>query len=223
VSRRGYNEALKQVEDDILFLASMVEDALTRSVKLLKERDFEGSYELIDRDRSIDGRRYAVEAETVTLLATQQPAAGDMRALTAAMFIANELERIADYAKGIARVNLRIGEEPLMKPLVIIPRMAEIAVSMVNRALVAYVRQDIDLAQAIILEDEAVDALYEQFYAELMTLLIQDPSKMRQANLVLMAAHNLERTADRATNICERVIFCVTGQLTDTGWEDDID
>jgi len=223
VSRRGYNEALKQVEDDILFLASMVEDALTRSVILLKERDFEGSYELIDRDRSIDGRRYAVEAETVTLLATQQPAAGDMRALTAAMFIANELERIADYAKGIARVNLRIGDEPLMKPLVIIPRMAEIAASMVNRALVAYVRRDVDLAQAIILEDEAVDVLYEQFYAELMTLIMRDSSKMRQANLLLMAAHNLERTADRATNICERVIYCVTGQLTDTGWEDDID
>ncbi len=222
MSRRSYNAALKQVEDDLLILGNMAENALARSVQLLAERDFEGSHELIEGDRSIDDRRYAIEAKAVTLIATQQPAAGDMRALTAAMFIANELERVADYAKGIAKVNLRIGPEPLMKPLVDIPRMREVAGNMLSRSLQAYVRRDVELARAIIPEDDVVDALYEQIYAELMTLILQDPSKIRQANLLLMAAHNLERTADRATNICERTIFCVTGELVDTGWEEDI-
>ena len=175
---------------------------------------------LIENDRIVDEKRYAIEAATLTLIATQQPMAGDMRALAAALFIANELERIGDYAKGIARQRPhRSG--PLMKPLVDIPRMAAKGQEMLRRALEAFAQRDGDLARAIIPEDDTVDALYDQVYAELMTLVFEDMSKIRQANLLLMAAHNLERAADRATNICERVIYVVTGLLLDTGWEDD--
>lgn len=203
-------------------LGIMAEGALGRSVDLLAQRDFEGTRELIQQDRAIDAKRYAIEAAALTLIATQAPIGRDMRLLAAALFIANELERIADYAKGIGRVNLRIGEEPLIKPLVEIPHMCEKANGMLHASLQAFIKQDAEQAKAVIPLDDEVDALYDQIYAELMTYIMQDPARIRQANLLLMAAHNLERAADRATNVCERVIYCVTGELIDTGWEEDL-
>jgi phosphate transport system protein len=221
MSRKIFDQALGQLQESVLTLGAMAEGAVTRSVELLQKRDFEASRDLIQQDRIIDEKRYAVEADALTLIATQAPLARDMRAIAAGIFIANELERIADYAKGIARVNLRIGDEQLIKPLVDLPRMAALGQKMLKRSLQAYLQCDAEAARAIILEDDAVDALYDQVYAELMTLIMADPSKMRQANLLLMAAHNLERTADRATNVCERVIYVATGELLDAGWEDD--
>jgi len=222
MTRKLFEQSLVELQENILALGDMVVEALGHSVDLLQQRDLEGSRVLIENDRIVDEKRYAIEAATLTLIATQQPMAGDMRALAAALFIANELERIGDYAKGIARVNVRIGPGPLMKPLVDIPRMAAKGQEMLRRALEAFAQRDGDLARAIIPEDDTVDALYDQVYAELMTLVFEDMSKIRQANLLLMAAHHLERAADRATNICERVIYIVTGQLLDTGWEEDV-
>lgn len=222
MTRKLFEQSLIELQNDILGLGEVVEKALARSVSLLQQRDLEGSRVLIEEDRIIDERRYAIEAQALGLIATQQPTAGDMRTLAAALFISNELERIGDYAKGIARVNIRIGPVPLMKPLVDIPRMAAKGGEMLHLALEAYAQRDAALARAIIPQDDAVDALYDQVYAELMTLVFEDLSKIRQANLLLMAAHHLERAADRATNVCERVIYVVTGQLLDTGWEDDV-
>jgi phosphate transport system protein len=221
MSRNLFEQSLAELQANILALGDMVEGALVHSVDLLEQRDLEGSQQLIEGDRVIDEKRYAIEAEALTLIATQAPMATDMRTLAAALFIANELERIGDYAKGIARVNVRIGPGPLIKPLIDIPPMVVVSQDMLHRSLEAYARRDVALARAIIPEDDEVDALYGQIYAELMTLVFEDMSKIRQANLLLMAAHNLERAADRATNICERVIYVVTGQLLDTGWEDD--
>jgi phosphate transport system protein len=221
MSRTLFEQSLVELQENILALGDMVEEALVRSVDLLEQRDLEGAQQLIEGDRVIDEKRYAIEAEALVLIATQAPMAGDMRTLAAALFIANELERIGDYAKGIARVNVRIGPGPLIKPLIDIPRMVVVSQDMLHRSLEAYARRDVALARAIIPEDDVVDALYDQIYAELMTLVFEDMSKIRQANLLLMAAHNLERAADRATNICERVIYVVTGELLDTGWEDD--
>jgi phosphate transport system protein len=221
MSRTLFEQSLAELQDNVLALGDMVERALGHSVDLLEQRDLEGSQQLIERDRVIDEKRYAIEAEALGLIATQAPMAGDMRTLAAALFIANELERIGDYAKGIGRVNVRIGPGTLMKPLIDIPRMVVVSQDMLHRSLEAYARRDVALARAIIPEDDVVDALYDQIYAELMTLVFEDMSKIRQANMLLMAAHNLERAADRATNICERVIYVVTGQLLDTGWEDD--
>lgn len=220
--RTTFDQQLNKLQEDILVLGDRVEKALVISVEALKERDFEASRMVRAEDKTIDAMRYQIEADALALIAMQQPMAGDMRMLAAALFIANELERIGDYAKSLARVNLRIGEEPLMKPLIDIPRMAIQSEMMLNRSLHAFVTRNLDLANAIIQEDQIVDDLYDQVYAELMTLVMQDVSKIRQANLLLMAAHNLERAADRCTNICERVVYCVTGRLTDTGNEDDI-
>jgi phosphate transport system protein len=221
MSRTLFEQSLAALQASILALGHMVEEALVHSVDLLEQRDLEGAQRLIEGDRVIDEKRYAIEAEALVLIATQAPMAGDMRTLAAALFIANELERIGDYAKGIARVNVRIGSDPLMKPLIDIPRMVVVSQDMLHRSLEAYARRDVALARAIIPEDDVVDALYDQIYAKLMTLVFEDMSKIRQANMLLMAAHNLERAADRATNICERVIYVVTGELLDTGWEED--
>ncbi len=220
MNRRLFEQSLVDVQESVLELASLAEKAVIRSVRLLKERDFEAAQELIRQDRCIDEKRYAIEAEVLTLIATQSPLARDMRSLAASLFISNELERIADYGKGIARVNLRIGDEPLIKPLIDIPRMAEAGQEMLREAMQAYVTNDADRARRVIPHDDVVDGLYDQIYAELMTRIIENPGSMRQANLLLMAAHNLERTADRVTNICERVIYAATGQFLETGWHE---
>ncbi len=220
--RTGFDNDLHRLQDDMLKLGTRAEEAIAASVRALSARDFDASQRLVAADREIDALRYRIEADTLTVIALQQPIAGDLRTLAAILFITNELERIGDYGKGIARVNLKIGAETLMKPLVDIPRMAEIAQRMVQDSLRAFVHRNVELAQAVIAMDDQVDSLHDQVYSELLTLLIGDVSRIRQANLLLMAAHNLERAADRATNICERVIYCVTGDLVDMGWEDDV-
>lgn len=220
--RSAFDAALQSLKDDVVVLSDRVEKALLASVDSLKARDFEASKRIVAEDRAIDALRYQIEDRSLMLIATQQPMARDMRTIAAALIIANELERIGDYAKGIARINLKIGEEPLMKPLIDIPHMAEIAQGMVHDAVQAFVTNNLELADAVVARDEQVDYLYDQVYSELLTLLFADVRKIRQANLLLMAAHNLERAADRATNISERVIYCVTGQLVDTGWENDV-
>jgi len=218
--REAFEQELQRLEDEILALGSMVEQAIAESVEVLRRRDMEGSRRLIAQDRQINEKRFAIEGDTLVLIATQQPMAGDLRTLAAVLEIATELERIGDYAKGIAKINLLIGEGPLLKPLVDIPLMAEKARSMLHRALDAFVRQDVALARAIPAEDDQVDALYNQVHRELLTFIMADPRNMDQANYLLWAAHNLERAADRVTNICERVIFTATGDMIEMDVED---
>jgi phosphate transport system protein len=218
--RETFERELQRLEDETLALGSMVENAITDSVGMLKRRDMEGSRRLIAEDRRINEKRYAIEADALALIATQQPMAGDLRTLAAILDIASELERIGDYAKGIAKINLMIGEEPFVKPLIDIPLMAEKARDMLRQALEAFVRRDVDLARAIPLRDDEVDGLYNQVYRELLTYIMADPRCIDQANFLLWAAHNLERAADRVTNICERVIFTVTGEMVEMDVED---
>ena len=170
---------------------------------------------MIERDVDINAKRYAIEEQTLTVIALQQPVARDLRTLAAILEIATELERIGDYAKGIGKINLLIGEQPLLKPLIDVPLMAEKALSMLRRALDAFVRQDVEIAKMIPALDDEVDHLYEQVYRELLTYIIADPSTIEQANYLLWAAHNLERAADRVSNICERILFTVTGELSE--------
>jgi phosphate transport system protein len=170
---------------------------------------------LVADDCTINEGRYSIEADTLALIATQQPAASDLRALAAILEIVTELERIGDYAKGIARINELIGEQALIKPMVDLPRMAEEAQDMLHQALDAFVRRDLELARAIPERDELVDELYKQVYRELISLVIVEPRRIEQSNLLLWAAHNLERAADRVTNICERVVFTITGEMSE--------
>jgi phosphate transport system protein len=220
MTRTHFDEELRQLQDDVLVLGSMVENALTESVEILKRRDMEGSRRLMAEDSKINEKRFAIEADALTLIATQQPVAGDMRVIAAVLEITTELERIGDYAKGIAKINLLIGDEPLIKPLVDLPRMAQKARDMLHRGLEAFDTHDVDLARAIPAQDDEVDALYNQINRELLTYVMSDPKTIDQANYLLWAAHNLERTADRVINICERVVFTVTGEMMEFDDED---
>ena len=160
-------------------------------------------------------RRYAIEHETFVLIATQQPMAVDLRTLAAVLEIATELERIGDYAKGIAKITIKMGTEPFVKPLIDIPRMAEKARNMLHRALQAFFGRDTELARAIPPEDDEMDALYDQIFRELITYIMADPKLVDRASYLIWVAHNLERAADRVVNICERVIFMVTGEVVE--------
>jgi len=213
--RETFERELHSLEDDILVLGSMVEKAILSSVDVLKRQDLASAKALIAADRVINEKRFAIESDSLALIATQQPLAGDLRSLAAILEIATELERIGDYGKGIARITLMIGEQPLIKPLVDIPRMAEKGQDMLHRALDAFVRRDVALARAIPKEDVEVDALYNQVYRELLTYIIQDPRTIDQATHLLWVAHNLERAADRVSNICERVVFTATGEMSE--------
>jgi len=213
--REMFERDLQKLEDELLALGSMVEQAITDSVESLKQRDRDESQRLIDQDRELNEKRYALEARALTLIATQQPAAGDLRTIAAVLSLASELERIGDYAKGIAKINLMMGEEPLLKPLIDVPRMADKTRDMLDRALQAFSERDMELARSIPEEDDEVDGLYNQVYRELLTYIISDPRTIDQATYLLWVAHNLERAADRVTNICERVIFTVSGKLVE--------
>jgi phosphate transport system protein len=193
-----------------------------RSVETLKRRDFEGSEEIIAADAHINAQRFAIEAEVLALIATQQPVAGDMRFLAAAIEIVTELERIGDYAKGIAKINLLIGKEPLLKPLVDLPLMAEKVRDMLHRALEAYIWRDVELAREIPSDDDAIDHIYRKIDRDLLEFIVADPSSrtIDRANNLLWAAHDLERAADRAVNICERVVFTETGEMVEMNTSD---
>ena len=211
--RESFDQDLKKLQDEVLTLGTMVEDALIDSVEILKNKEFDEARRLIAYDETINQKRYKMEETTLRLIATQQPMAGDMRTLAGVLEIVTELERMGDYAKGIAKICLMIGDQPLIKPLVDIPVMAEKTRHMLERALDAFVRRDVDLARQIPPQDDEVDDLYNQVYRELLTLIMANPHNIDQANYLLWVAHNLERAADRVTNICERVIFTVTGEL----------
>ncbi len=213
--RRRFEAELQRLENEVLELGNMVQQALREAVEQLRTRDLEGSQRIIEEDVRINAKRFQIEADVLVLIATQQPIARDLRALAAILEIIRELERTGDYAKGIGKINLLIGERELIKPLLDIPRMADKALDMLSRALDAYIARDMDAAIAISQEDDEVDELYNQVRRELMTIVLSDPSKAEQANLLLWAAHNLERAADRVTNICERIVFFVTGALGD--------
>jgi phosphate transport system protein len=213
--RKTFEHEIQQVKDEVLLLGSMVEHAIIASVDVLKKRDVKGAEKIIADDAEINQKRFDIERQLMILIATQQPMAHDLRLLASTMEIISELERMGDYAKGIANINIRMGEEPLLKPLIDIPRMAQIGADMLHRSLTAFVNEDVEAAKTIPAEDDEVDGLYTQIYRELMLLIIQDPKTIERANWLLWVAHNLERVADRVTNICERTIFIATGEMSE--------
>ena len=213
MAREDFDRDLRQLQDDLLTMGSMVEKAIARALDALRRRDLESAREVVSHDDYIDQRRYEIEERAINLIATQQPMAGDLRTLVAILHIAVELERMGDYAEGIAKIGIAMGDEAPLKPLVDIPRMAEKAADMVRRSLDALVNRDVVTATQVGKDDDEVDALYEQVYRDLLTCLLQDPKTIQRATYLLWVAHDLERIADRATNIGERVIYLVTGKL----------
>ena len=213
MSRETFDRELQALQDKVISLGSLVSTMVADSVHCLKMRDFEGSQQIINTDRVVNELRYAIEDEVLALIALRQPAAIDLRVLAAILEIAGELERIGDYAKGIGKVNLLIGDVPLIKPLIDLPIMAEKVQSMLDRVIKAFIARDVEAARSIPKDDDEIDDLYTQVYRELMVLIMSNPKTLEQANYLLWAAHNLERAADRVINLCERIIFTVTGKL----------
>lgn len=220
--RETLDRQIRRLLDEILVLGSMVENATLAAVDALKKRDIEASKRIYADDRLINQKRFEIENLAITTLATQQPImASDLRMLASILDVTTEIERMGDYAKGVAKISVMLGNEPLIKPLIDIPRMAEKATDMLHRALSAFVSGDVEAAHKIPIEDDEVDHLYNQVYRELATLILQNPKHIDQANVLLWAAHNLERLADRVTNICERTIYVYTGELAEIEPSDD--
>jgi phosphate transport system protein len=211
--RETFERELHHLHDEILVLGSMVEQAVLDSVDALRRRDQEASKRIYRDDSLINEKRFAIENSCLVLIATQQPMARDLRALAAILEINTELERIGDYAKGISRINILLGKDPLIIPITDLVTMAEKGLSMLHRALGAFVARDAELAQAIPLEDNEIDMLYNRIYRNLIDEMIANPTIIDQANFLVWAAHNLERLGDRVTNICERTLFVVTGKM----------
>ena len=210
--REDFERNLKQVQDEVVQLSSMVEKAIFKSIDSLKRRDLGASQQVIDEDDIIDAKQEAIENRCIDLIALESPMAVDLRVIIAAMMVANELERMGDYAEGIAKISLAMGELPPLKPLIDIPRMADKAVDMLRRSIESYVNRDIVAAKGVFHDDDEVDEMYEQVYRELLTYMMRDPTTIQRATYLLWVSHDLERVADRTTNIAERVMFLVTGK-----------
>jgi phosphate transport system protein len=212
-NRSAFHRELEHVQEEVLVLGSMVEKAVLRAVEALRNRDTATARIIEVEDALINKKRFEIEEAALLLIATQQPMASDLRRLAAVLQIVTDLERMGDYASGIARICIDIGDQPHIKPLIDIPRMAEKSVSMLRRSLDAFIERDVAAAESIAREDDEVDDLYQQVYRELLTIMLANPRTIDQATRLLWAAHNLERVADRVQNICERVVFVVTGRM----------
>ena len=211
--RARLDRQLVRLQDEVLALGSMVEKAIAKALDALIRRDLEASEQVVKEDDYIDRKRFEIEEHCIDLIATQQPMAKDLRTLVSILHIAVELERMGDYAEGIAKISLMIGAEPTLKPLIDIPRMAEKASAMLRRSLDSMVNRDTLTALQVCKDDDEVDALYDQVYRELLLYMIEDPKTIHRATHLLWVAHDMERIADRATNIAERVVYMVTGKM----------
>lgn len=209
--RANFDRSLTDLQSDLVTMGELVATAIVQAMDGLRRRDLAAGQQVVDGDAIIDRQRHELEERCINLMATQQPNSVDLRTLLAGLHIAAELERIGDYAKGVARISIAMGDEPLLKPLIDLPRMADQATDMVRRSLQALIDRDETAARQVRADDDAVDDLYDQVYRELLTYMLQDPRTIRRATYLLWVAHELERIADRATNIAERALYVITG------------
>jgi phosphate transport system protein len=213
MTRSTFERQLAEIEEDMLVLAGMVERAIERSITSLKKRDLELARVVIVEDMDLNRKRYETEEKCIDLLATQQPLATDLRTIVAILNIIVDLERMGDHAEGIAKVSIMLADDAPLKPYIDIPRMADKAISMLRRSIDAFKHRNVELARAVCDDDDEVDALYDQVYRELLVYMLNDPRAIERATHVTWIAHNLERIADRVTNICERVVYMVSGEI----------
>jgi len=214
---KNFQKQLQETKNDVVIMGGMVEKAITDSVEALKKRDLVRAHQIMADDAKINEKRFAIENKCIELIASQQPVVNDLRVLVAILNIVTELERIGDYAEGISKIVIMIGDEPPLKPLIDIPRMSEITVEMIRDSLKAFIDSDVKAAIRVASMDSAVDSLYDQVFRELLTFMMADPKTINRATHLMWATHNLERAADRATNICERVVYAVSGKMEEIG------
>jgi phosphate transport system protein len=213
--RRHFDDQMQGVLEDLLEMGQKVGNSIDRSIQALAQQAVNLAEEIIAYDEEINTLQHDIDEKCLVLLATQQPMASDLRTILAVSNIAAELERIGDYTEGIANLAIKLSGQPLLKPLIDIPRMAEESRRMLSSSLHAFAEQDVEMARAIGEADDIVDGLYDQVYRELLMFMIEDPRTIRQATYLLWVGHNLERIADRTTNIAERVVFMHSGRIVD--------
>jgi len=212
-TRAMLDRELADINERILRVGGLVDSAIERSMQALAQHDVDLAHQVIAEDAAVNALRLEIEEGCLALIARQQPAAGDLRAVLAAFSIVTDLERMGDHAAGIARIVLHMGDEPLLKPLIDLPRMAEDCRQMLRNSLQAYVQRDAEKARTIVAADDAVDALYTQIFREVLSFMVEDPRTTSRGLYLLFAAHNLERIADRVTNIVERILFMTSGEM----------
>jgi phosphate transport system protein len=213
MTRDLFNAELRQLQDAVLILGSMTEKAILDAMESLRDGDTEWSRKIIQDDIKVNRKRFEIEDRTTFVIASQQPMATDLRSLASVLYIITDLERIADHAEGIARINLMLGDEPLPRRLGYIPAMADRAVAMLRNSLKAYIERDVDSARQICDADDEVDRLQDSVYDDCIKAMIADPTTIQRNTYLIWTAHNLERIADRCTNICERVVYTATGHM----------
>lgn len=219
--RDTFDRRIQQIKDEILLLGSMVEQAMLDSVLAVKNRDLKSAHQIIEEDQNINDKRFAIENAILILLATQQPLAHDLRLLAAMLLVTNELERMGDYAKGISNSIIRLGTTDIPIPVLDIEKMGNLAINMLHRALSAFVNEDIEQAVKIPEEDDQVDELFNKAYRSIVNAMIANPAHIDDASFLLWIVHNLERFADRVTNICERTVFTISGEMMEMDSTDD--
>lgn len=213
MTRDLFTRELVQLQDDVLVLGSMVEKAVLDAMESLRDGDTRWSQKIVSDDVIINAKRFAIEDRCLFVIGTQAPMAHDLRALSSVLYIITDLERIADHAEGIAKINIMMGDEPLPRKLGYIPAMADRSVQMLSDSMRAFIEGDINLARQICDADDEVDRLQDRVYEDAIKAMIDDPSTIQRNTYLIWTAHNLERIADRCTNICERVIFTATGEM----------
>lgn len=211
--REAYHKDLEKLEEDLMDMAKLSGSAVLRSIDVLESRDLVAAQAIVDEDRFINEKRFKIEEQTMLLLATQQPMAGDLRTLAAILNVITDLERIGDYAAGNAKVSLMIGDSDLIRPVGDMREMASLGCSMLDRCMETFKNRDDVVARKICSEDDAVDEIYDKIYKDLILMMVENPAIIQRATYMMWASHNLERVADRVTNIAERVVFMVTGKM----------
>ncbi len=213
MTRTAFDRQLSEIQEDMLVMAGMVENAIERGIEALKTRNVALAHEIIEDDLKINRKRYETEDKCLELIATQQPLAGDLRTIASVLHITVDLERMGDHAEGIAKIAIMLADEPPLKPYVDIPRMADIARGMLMDSLEAFKHRDTALARVVCNRDDEVDELYDKLYHELIGYMVKDPANIQRATYLIWVTHNLERIGDRVTNICERVVYLVEGRI----------
>jgi len=211
----GFNKGLKEIQDRVLAMGDLVGKEILRSIEALKARDIKTAHKIIADDTKVDDMRFSIEDKCIDLMGVPKLTEDERRVIVAVLSIGTELERIGDYAEGIAKIVVLIGDEPPLKPLIDIPRMADMTVEMINKSLKSFIDRDVEMARYVVTMDTSIDGLYDQVFRELLTFMMVDPKTINRATRLIWVAHNLERAADRVTNICERVVFMVTGKMED--------
>lgn len=219
--RELFDKKIRHIQDEILILGSMVEQATLDAVQAFKNRDIEAAKTIIEEDQTINDKRFAIENAILILLATQQPLAHDLRLLAAMLLVTNELERMGDYAKGVAKNSIRLGMTDIPIPIRDIEKMAGLGVGMLHRSLSAFTEENVSQAISIPKEDDLVDDLFNKCYRIIVNAMIANPNSIDDASLLLWVVHNLERFADRVVNICERTIFIESGEMLEMDSSDD--